>query len=160
MQDSSFFTAWQRLLSKSSTTVKFSPISPYCSLLRRKGHVVPNSQTFNGIWITNIREASSQNHSPSTERKKWNNTEDTKTRESVYCFKLKTELDLVFWIELSLDWALTAHKAKRKHLMQREQNRATGPLKHLMETYVQKQPARDGGKWVHVVFSFITRLMP
>lgn len=68
--NSSFFTAWQRLLSKASTTVKFSPISPYGSLLRRKGNAVPNSQTFSGIWITNIHEASFQNHLPFTEKKK------------------------------------------------------------------------------------------
>lgn len=65
-----------------------------------------NSQTLNDIWMANIHEVSFQNHSPSTEEgNEANQKIQEQDRESY--FKLKTEVDLVFWTEC----AISARKA-------------------------------------------------
>lgn len=76
---------------------------------------------------TNIHEASFQNQLPCTEKKKWNNTEDRETRERECAYVLS---QVENWTgSCLLDWALAAHKATRKHLMQKEQNRASRNIK-------------------------------
>lgn len=86
---------------------------------------MPNSQTFNGFWITNFHRASFPNLSPGTGRKKWKNTADTETTERVYYFKVKTGLDRVFWIELSLhlkQWENTSCKQGSRNIKMTNRN--------------------------------------